>query len=232
MAEPAYVSIAGEYARQIRGGDLAPGTQLRSYAELAERHGVSQIVIRKAIELLLSQGLVRTVERRGTFVADRPNLVRVSPERQMESPEMTYSRETDREVSIERDTQHIPASPELAEVFGIATGDELTHVITLATEGGRPISISDTYQPLGVHGTTDAVLLEETIADRIPPLAHGEWLGVASGDLVKAVHQRFLTKDDRVLMISDVSYPRDRYEAFVFRMRLDLDIEPVTPSAD
>ncbi|MBF6334244.1 GntR family transcriptional regulator [Nocardia transvalensis] len=225
MPEPAYVSIAGEYARQIRSGELRPGTQLRSYAELAAQHGVSQIVIRKAVELLLSQGLVRTVERRGTFVADRPNLVRVSPERQMESPEMTYTRETDSEITIDRDTQRVPASDELAEIFGISPGTEITHVITLAAEGGRPISISDTYQPLDVHGTSDATLLEETLTDKIPPLSHAEWLGTPPGDLVKAVHQRFLTDDDRVIMVSDVSYPRDRYEAFVFRMRLEYDTD-------
>jgi GntR family transcriptional regulator len=49
---------------------------------MVERHAVSDIVARKAIELLQSQGLVRSVRRRGNFVADRPNLVRVSPERQ------------------------------------------------------------------------------------------------------------------------------------------------------
>ncbi|MGW4369825.1 GntR family transcriptional regulator [Nocardia takedensis] len=221
MPEPRYVSIAGDYAQLIRRGELAPGTQLPSYSELATRHGVSQIVIRKAVELLLSQGLVRTVERRGTFVADRPNLIRVSPEGQMESPEMTYSRESDREVSVERDTQRIPASEELAEAFAVGVGDELTHVITLASEGGRPVSISDTYQPLDVHGTADAAFLEETITDRIPPIAHAEFLGTPQGDLVKSVHQRFLSKDQRVLMISNISYPRDRYDAFVFRMHLN-----------
>ena len=85
MTQPAYVTIAGSYARAIRTGELPPGVQLPSLAEIAERHGVSDIVARKAIDLLQSQGLVRSVRRRGNFVADRPNLVRVSPERQQET---------------------------------------------------------------------------------------------------------------------------------------------------
>jgi GntR family transcriptional regulator len=220
MPEPAYVSIAGEYARRIRGGQLPPGTQLPSYAEIAERNAVSDIVVRKAIELLHSQGLVRSVRRRGIFVADRPNLVRVSPERQMEDPETTFSHESTQAIRVDRETKQVPATDELAEIFQLSAGDVLTHVITRASEDGRPISISDTYQPTNVTDTSAATVLEETVADRLPAPSHREWLRTAPGNLVKTVHQRFFAGDDRVIMVSDVSYPRDRYDAFVFRMSL------------
>ncbi|MFE9582470.1 GntR family transcriptional regulator [Nocardia sp. NPDC006044] len=220
MAEPAYVSIAGEIARDIRSGVLSPGTQLRSYSEMAKRHNVSEIVIRRVVDLLLRQGLVYTVERRGTFVADRPTLVRVSPERQMEDPEVTFGNESSDEVVIERDSSQVGATAEVAKALKIPAGDEVNYVVTRATEGGRPISISDTYQLPGVDIAT-ADVLEETVADRPPTVAHAEWLGTPSGELVKAVHQRFLSRGGRVLMISDVSYPRDRYDAFVFRMTLN-----------
>lgn len=224
MPEPAYVSIAGEYARRIRSGELAPGTQLPSYTEIAQRNRVSDIVVRKAVELLQSQGLVRSARRRGIFVTDRPNLVRVSPERQMEEPEITFRNESDLDIRVERTTEQVPATDELAEVFGLSQGDEITHVITRATEDGRPISISDTYQPPGVADTSSATLLEETVADRLPPSAHAAWLRTIPGDLVKTVHQRFFTADGRLIMVSDVSYPRDRYDAFVFRMTLGPDV--------
>lgn len=223
MAEPAYVSIAGEYARQIRGGELPPGTQLPSHAEIAKHHGVSDIVVRKAVELLRSQGLVRPVRRRGIFVADRPNLVRISPERQMQDPEVTYATESERRIEIDRETHTIPAADELAETFGLSTGDELTHVITRVAEGGRPISISDTYQPADISGTDGATILEETLSDQLPTSTHAEWLRTTPGDLVKAVHQKFFTADDRVIMVSDVSYAHDRYDAFVFRMKISPD---------
>lgn len=223
VGEPAYVSIAGEYARRIRSGALPAGTQLPSLSEMAADNGVSDIVIRRAIKLLLSQGLVRSIERRGTFVADKPNLIRVSPERQMESPETTFGHETEDEVRIERDSKRIPASEALAESLGVSAGDEITHIVTRASENGKPISVSDSYQPLGIHDTTAAAFLEETIADRLPAQAHAAWLATPPGELVKTVHQRFLDADGRVLMISDVSYPLNRYDAFVFRMALTGD---------
>ncbi|MFF5265493.1 GntR family transcriptional regulator [Actinomadura viridis] len=220
MAEPAYVRIAGEYARRIRGGELPPGTQLPSYAEIAQQNGVSDIVVRKALELLQSQGLVRSVRRRGVFVADRPNLVRVSPERQMETAERSFQNESDQQVRVERETEQIPATSELAGALGIPAGEEINHVITRAAEDGRPISISDTYHPLDVADISGAAFLEETISDQLPAAAHADWLRTTPGDLVKTVHQRFISADKRIVMISDISYPRDRYDAFVFRMSL------------
>ncbi|MFD0687338.1 GntR family transcriptional regulator [Actinomadura fibrosa] len=220
MAEPAYVRIAGEYARRIRGGDLPPGTQLPSYAEIAQQNGVSDIVVRKALELLQRQGLVRSVRRRGIFVADRPNLVRVSPERQMETAERSFQNETDRQIHVERETEQSPAAGDLVEALGVHEGEEIKHVITRATEDGQRISISDTYHSVQVTDISGAAFLEETISDQLPTAPHADWLQTPPGDLVKTVHQRFIAADGRVIMISDISYPRDRYDAFVFRMTL------------
>jgi GntR family transcriptional regulator len=223
MTAPAYVSIAGEYARQIRSGRLLPRTQLPTYVEIAKRHGVSDIVARNVVKLLARQGLVRSVERRGVFVADRPNLVRTSPERQLEKPEQTFEHESELEIHVERETEQVQPTGELAELFGISSDTEVTHTITRASEGGRPVSISDTYQPQNVDGISDAIHLEETIADRIPAETHADFLRTQPGDLVKTVNQRFIDANDRVIMISDVSYPHDRYDAFVFRMTLRSD---------
>lgn len=221
MSEPAYVKIAGEIARDIRSGALRARTQLPSYSELAKEHGVSGIVIRKVIDLLLRQGLVYTIERRGTFVAPRPTLVRVSPERQMEDPEVTFGNEaaTDEDVRIERESSLIPADDELAALLGVEPTEQIEHIVTMASERGRPVSISDTYQR-PESDVTAANVLEETVADRTPVPTHAVWLEIASGDLVKTVRQRFFAPEGQVLMVSDVSYPRDRYESFVFRMAL------------
>jgi GntR family transcriptional regulator len=220
MPEPAYVRIAGEYARRIRSGELAPGTQLPSYSEIVERHDVSDIVARRAVELLQSQGLVRSVRRRGTFVADRPNLVRVSPERQTETPEASFYNESGREVLVERDVEQVLATEEQADHFGLGVDEDLIHTVTRITEDRQPISVSDTYQPVDIADASTATQLEETVADRFPTPEHGEWLRTAPGDLVKTVHQRFFNAEGRLIMMSDVSYPRDRYDAFLFRMNL------------
>ncbi|WP_323747439.1 GntR family transcriptional regulator [Catenulispora rubra] len=220
MPEPAYVTIAGEFARLIRSGELRPGSRMPSLSEICERHEVSDIVARKAVELLQSQGLIRSVRRRGNFVVDRPNLVRVSPERQTETAETTFRHESDQRVEVDRHVAEVPASEELAEAFGISVSDPLTHTITRVLEGNRPVSISDTYQPVGISGVDSATDLEERLADRMPSSEHAEWLRSTPGELVKTVHQRFFEADGRLIMLSDISYPQGRYDAFLFRMPL------------
>jgi GntR family transcriptional regulator len=222
MNEPAYVRIAGRLARQIRSGAIPQHTQLPSYAELAEQDDVSDIVIRKAIDLLVRQGLVYTIERRGTFVASSPALARVSPERQMEAPETTFGNEaaTPGHTQVQRHTSLVPADADGARWFAVAVGHNIQLEVVKATENGAPISISDSYR-LPDTDLGAAAFLEEIVADRPAPPAHAAWLGVSTGTLVKTVRQRFLDADDRVLMVSNISYPANRYDSFVFRMALD-----------
>ena len=220
MTDPAYVSIASEYARRIRSGELHPRMQLPSYTDIARQYDVSDIVVRKAVELLQRQGLVRSVRRKGIFVTDRPSLIRVSPERQLEDPEATFQGESDAPIAVARDVYFVAATEDLAEAFGVPLGSELRHTVTSVAEGQRHVSVSDTFQLKDVDGLEDAVILEETVADRVPTPLHAEWLGTVPGDLVKQVHQRFIAADGRLVMLSDVSYPRDRYDGFKFRMNL------------
>ena len=174
--EPAYVTIAGTYARRIRSGELTPGTLLPSYAEIVQRT--------RRVGYRRSQGH-RAAAKPGSgsacpatrrLVADHPNLVRVSPERQTESPEVTFRNESGREIHIDRETDHIPATEELADAFGLSTGDKISHLVTRAAEDHQPISISDTYQPLDVADASGATNLEETVADRLPAPTHADWL--------------------------------------------------------
>lgn len=52
----------------VAGGELAPGTVLRA-DELVERYGVSRTVVREAVRVLESMGLVQSRRRVGTTVA-------------------------------------------------------------------------------------------------------------------------------------------------------------------
>lgn len=215
--EPAYIRIAGEIARNIRSGVLPAGSQLPSYSELAARHGVSEIVVRQAIALLRSQGLVRTVERRGAFVSERPSLVRVAPERQAETAEASYANESDT-VEVDRESREVTAPPDIAELLGVSAGSNVTCIVTRVQADGSPASISTTY--LVSEEPRTATDLEETLAQRYPSDDHAAWLGTAAGETVPTIQQRFLTSTDEAVMVSTISYPRDRYDAFVFRMKL------------
>jgi DNA-binding FadR family transcriptional regulator len=63
-----HADLLDHLGRQLAGGDLAPGTVLRA-EELEARYGVSRTVVREAVRVLESMGLVRSRRRVGSVVA-------------------------------------------------------------------------------------------------------------------------------------------------------------------
>lgn len=64
--------------RTILSGKYAPGTQIASERELAEKYNVSRIPIREAIEQLVKENILETKPYIGTFVTNLENVNLVS----------------------------------------------------------------------------------------------------------------------------------------------------------
>src|SRR5437660_1026307 len=65
---PAYLQVAADLRKQIAGGSLPVGAQLPSMAQLRELYGVSNTVIRDALNDLRREGLVIGQQGKGVFV--------------------------------------------------------------------------------------------------------------------------------------------------------------------
>lgn len=70
--EYVYVQVASILRAQINSGELPPGRALPSARLLSQQFEVAIGTIKKAIEVLRAEGLVRTVIGRGIFVT-RPD---------------------------------------------------------------------------------------------------------------------------------------------------------------
>ncbi len=66
--EPAYAQLVNILRHQIAAGLFHPGDQLPSEAQLCQRYKISPMTVRRAINILSDQGLINTVQGRGTFV--------------------------------------------------------------------------------------------------------------------------------------------------------------------
>lgn len=66
--EPAYAQLASILREQVAAGVYQPGHQLPSEALLCKRYSVSPMTVRRAVNMLLDQGVVSTVKGKGTFV--------------------------------------------------------------------------------------------------------------------------------------------------------------------
>ena len=67
-AVPVYRQLADILRAQIESGELAPGRPVPSERTLTQRYGVAVGTVKKAVEVLRSEGLVHTVTGRGIFV--------------------------------------------------------------------------------------------------------------------------------------------------------------------
>ncbi|CAL9611552.1 GntR family transcriptional regulator [Nocardiopsis dassonvillei] len=69
-ARPLQVRIADDLRNQIRRGDLEPGDKLPTLAEIGREHSVSEMVARRAVELLRQEGTVISRRGSGTYVRE------------------------------------------------------------------------------------------------------------------------------------------------------------------
>lgn len=64
---PPYLQIAEEIRRQIRAGELAPGSRITE-AEIVETYEVARSTARRTFAVLREEGLIFTVPQRGSYV--------------------------------------------------------------------------------------------------------------------------------------------------------------------
>src|SRR5262245_59147871 len=67
--QPLYLQIKGLLERSLEAREWRPGEAIPSEMELANRFGVAQGTVRKAIEALAADNLVVRRQGKGTFVA-------------------------------------------------------------------------------------------------------------------------------------------------------------------
>jgi GntR family transcriptional regulator len=76
-----YRQIADNLRRLIETGDLGPGAQLPSESALVNDYSVSRVTARRALSVLVADGLVVAEHGRGWFVRSRPPVRRLSSDR-------------------------------------------------------------------------------------------------------------------------------------------------------
>jgi len=70
-ATPVYRQLANLLRKQIEAGELTAGLPVPSEGQLTGEHGISRDSVRKAMAVLREEGLIVTVQGKGSFVAER-----------------------------------------------------------------------------------------------------------------------------------------------------------------
>ncbi len=142
----------------ILRGRLAPEAQLPGEKLLAEQHGVSRITVRRALERLEADSLVRRVHGSGTFIAPqaRPGVLVGKLEGFFEQSDW-LSRNT--EVSLVQ-IETVPASAAVAEAMGLEADATVQRSVRLRRYMGKPCLLLDTFVPEALAASYTAGDLE------------------------------------------------------------------------
>ncbi|MGW9428749.1 GntR family transcriptional regulator [Streptomyces decoyicus] len=163
--QPPYLRIADELRQRIAEQEWAPGDRLPSRAQIAQESGVGENVIRRAQELLISQGVLEGHAGSGTYVAaprQRVRMVRSSAREQPNgSPFRADMKVLGKQGDCESRTEaKVPAPAEIASRLGIDEGDLCVRTVYEFLADGKPVQLSTSWEPYDLTGGTLVVLPE------------------------------------------------------------------------
>ncbi|MFF0745168.1 GntR family transcriptional regulator [Streptomyces sp. NPDC004111] len=163
--QPPYLRIADVLRQRIADHEWAPGDRLPSRAQIAQECGVGENVVRRAQELLISQGALEGRAGSGTYVAAPRERVRVVRSSAREQPAGSPFRSDMRAVGRQGDWESrteakVPAPTEIAERLGIAEGEPCVRSDYEFLADGKPVQLSTSWEPYDLTAGTLIVLPE------------------------------------------------------------------------
>jgi GntR family transcriptional regulator len=217
--------IAGEITRNVWG----PGVAIPTEAELAQTHKVAVGTVRKAIDLLVFEGLIERSQGRGTYVR-RPSfnssLFRFF---RFQGPDGT--RQVPESRILNRDRR--PGPTEATRALGLADGTELLHLNRLRLIDHRPVLAEEIWLPAARFAAL-MTLAPDAFGDLLYPLYEqycqtvvasaretlsvaavepdaARLLGIAPGTPIVAIERLALGYDDQPLEWRRSVGPADQF---------------------
>lgn len=157
VGHPKHRHIADELRGKITRGDIAPGAQLPTEAELGHEYGASRTTVRSALATLTNEGLITSESGRGSFVRQRKQLV-YRPQEEFRprpaSPEldqfMTERAAEGRVPSQTIDVAIVTPPREVAERLHLDVGASAVVRRRVRSLDGEPYHLNDSYFPLAL----------------------------------------------------------------------------------
>ncbi|MFI9269781.1 GntR family transcriptional regulator [Kitasatospora sp. NPDC052896] len=234
--QPPYLRIVDALQQRIASGQWAPGDRLPSRSHLAQEFSVGDNVVRRAQELLISQGILEGRAGSGTYVAEprqRLRLVRSQArEERGASPFQADMAGLGKRGSWESHTEaKVPAPAEIATRIGIAEGDLCVRTTYEYFANGKPVQLSTSWEPYALTAGT-VVLLPEGgphagagVVNRMAEIGitvshvveqpeprhvtdeEASLLGIQRGSLVTHIRRTYFSTEGRPVETADIVVP-------------------------
>lgn len=132
--QPLYAKVRTELVRRLSSGEVPPGTALPAEGALASEMAVSVGTVRKAVDSLVADGVLRRHQGKGTFVTEQtPELANFHFFRLVDAKGERVLPQAGREVIVT-----IRAGAKTALRLGLAAGEMVVLIDRFRTINGRP----------------------------------------------------------------------------------------------
>lgn len=233
-SQPLYLQIKDALKQRILDGDYAAHERLPSESELMKMFGVSRITVRQSLRDLHSDGLVFSVQGKGTFVS-KPKAVQNVQRLQGFGEAMTpKGYETSTRVLLKEFSR---PSQDVAEVFSINRSHRVYEVKRIRYLNREPISIDHSFFPEEIG----ARLENHDLAQDIFPMLENQFgetlghadlkIGVIAADEDQALALNVELKEPclrikRIVFTNsgkpiDIEYLTYRGDAFEYQLKVD-----------
>jgi GntR family transcriptional regulator, phosphonate transport system regulatory protein len=166
--------IVSKLRGDIASGGLKPGMRLPTEADLSAQFGVNRHTVRRALEELSRDGLVRVEQGRGSFVAEDVLDYNVEPRTRFSE----WIRKHNKEPSgIIRQLREIPADQRIASGLGVRGGSRVVLLERLGFADDRPVSLARHYFPaLRLKGMLQALQATPRITEALRAVGVADYL--------------------------------------------------------
>lgn len=157
---PLYQQLAAQLREQIRSGVLAPGDQMPTESQLERTFGTSRNTVRLALNVLRSEGLLRSQQGRGTFVRPDPPARYYASLSGSRRKRLEADRRHDtftQQVRAQGKTPHqvstvevVRADTEISAHLGIDEDQPVAVRRRVMYADGEPLQLGDSFYPLGI----------------------------------------------------------------------------------
>jgi GntR family transcriptional regulator len=228
---PLYQQIYDVLRTELARGAWQPGDLIPTETDLMAKFGVSRIIVRQALDMLVKDGLIYRQRGKGTFVAHPPIEQALTRIISFTDDMRRRGFRPGTEV-LKAELMNAPQS--IADALRVPCGEELAHIQRLRLADGEPLAIEDSYlihrccpgilqhnyasKPLretleGAYGVRMA-RASQTIRAMPAPSALAEPLGVKRNAPVLSIERTSYSDQGLPVEFLRIYYRGDRYALY------------------
>lgn len=227
---PIYIQLAQKLRMQIVEGKILAGEALPSERDLCALMGASRVTVRKAIALLMEEGMLSRKHGSGTYVA--PRIQATGTYLTSFSEDARGRGEVTTTLWLEKTLGS--ANAEQARLLELQSAAAVLRLSRVRMSGGEPLAVEHAivpadmlpgpdevtgslYAALAEHGNRP-VIGEQKIRAALAGPADAKWLGINEGAEILRIERLTRRHDGRPVELTRSTYRGERYE-FVSELR-------------